>query len=66
MLAKNSLFYTAGLGFLALAKAKHALVGYSSPKPITDVEGCAEYDIGIASACSNSDLVPIWVLGSCC
>lgn len=48
MLAKNSLFYTAGLGFLALAKAKHALVGYSSPKPITDVEGCAEYDIGIA------------------
>lgn len=42
------LYYGAGLAFLALAKMKHMLRGYSTPKPFSDVERCIEYDIGVA------------------
>ena len=46
---KNTFFYTAGIGFLALAKAKNVLQGYSSPKPfdISETERCIEYDIHV-------------------
>jgi ubiquinone/menaquinone biosynthesis C-methylase UbiE len=39
-------YYAAGLVFLALAKAKHMLSGYSTPKVIEsgEVQGCVEYD----------------------
>jgi len=36
----NASCYFAGLAFLALAKGKHVISGYSSPKPITDVASC--------------------------
>lgn len=46
---RDGFYYTAGLGFLALAKAKHTLNGYSSPKPfdLSDSERCIAYDIGV-------------------
>ncbi len=39
-------YYAAGLVFLALAKAKHIVSGYSTPKVIGsgDVQRCVEYD----------------------
>ncbi|HZO22018.1 MAG TPA: methyltransferase domain-containing protein [Steroidobacteraceae bacterium] len=39
-------YFTAGLGFLALAKAKHVLRGYSSPKPfdLSQTDRCVAYD----------------------
>ncbi len=39
----------AGIGFLALAKAKNLLRGYSSPRPfqIADIERCISYDIKV-------------------
>lgn len=42
MFLRNSFFYVAGIGFLALAKAKNILKGYSSPKPfdISESERC--------------------------
>ena len=46
---RNAFFFAAGLGFLGLAKAKHMLSGYSAPKPITDIDGGAQYDIAIAA-----------------
>jgi SAM-dependent methyltransferase len=38
-----------GIGFLALAKTKNMLKGYSSPKPfdVSETEKCAEYDINV-------------------
>src|SRR3990167_1872124 len=46
---QDTFFYTAGIGFLALAKAKNILQGYSSPKPFNFSEAarCIEYDIGV-------------------
>lgn len=46
---RNNFFYTAGIGFLALAKAKNILQGYSSPKPfdISETARCIEYDINV-------------------
>src|SRR5881394_3061656 len=44
----NASCYFAGIAFLTLAKNKHVINGYSSPKPITDVASCMEYDIHIA------------------
>jgi len=43
-------YYVAGIGFLALAKAKHVLRGYATPKPIdpADVDRCVSYDRAIA------------------
>jgi SAM-dependent methyltransferase len=46
---RDSSYYAAGLGFLALAKAKHMLRGYSTPKPFdsSDIERCVEYDLEV-------------------
>ena len=43
---RDAFFYTAGIGFLAMAKAKHRLRGYSSPKPFdtSETERCIVYD----------------------
>jgi SAM-dependent methyltransferase len=44
--ARDAFFFTAGLGFLALAKGRHTLQGYTSPKPfdVSDVDRCIGYD----------------------
>lgn len=49
MSLRTTLFYTAGILFLALAKAKNILRGYSSPKPfaISEADRCVEYDIHV-------------------
>lgn len=49
MFFRDSFFYMAGIGFLALAKAKNILKGYSTPKPydISSSEKCIEYDLRV-------------------
>ncbi|MBC7883032.1 MAG: methyltransferase domain-containing protein [Anaerolineae bacterium] len=49
MISKNSFFYLLGIAFLALAKAKNIMKGYTSPKPfdISESERCIEYDIHV-------------------
>ena len=49
MFLRNTFFYMAGIVFLALAKAKNIIKGYSSPKPfdISESDRCIEYDIHI-------------------
>ncbi|NJN29043.1 MAG: class I SAM-dependent methyltransferase [Synechococcales cyanobacterium RM1_1_8] len=44
---EDTFYYAAGIGFLALAKLKHLLNGYSTPKPIpnSDYGQCVDYDI---------------------
>lgn len=44
-------FYPAGLVFLGLAKAQHALRGYTTPKgfSLDEVDQCIEYDIHIGN-----------------
>lgn len=46
---RNAFMYAAGLGFLALAKAKNVLTGYSSPKPfqLSDIDRCIDYDLKV-------------------
>ena len=46
---RNAFMYAAGLGFLTLAKAKHVLGGYSSPKPfpLSETERCIAYDLKV-------------------
>jgi SAM-dependent methyltransferase len=46
---RNGFLYATGLGFLTLAKAKHALQGYASPKPFSsaDSERCIAYDLKV-------------------
>ena len=46
----DALYYVAGIGFLALAKLKHVLRGYDSPKPysLDQVDRCIDYDIALA------------------
>jgi len=46
---KSALLFCAGLLFLLLAKVKHSMLGYSSPKPfdLADTERCATYDIEV-------------------
>src|SRR5581483_11657291 len=46
---RGMFFYTTGVGFLALAKAKNILQGYSTPKPFdcSETERCVEYDMGV-------------------
>ena len=50
MSLRDTVFYITGIGFLALAKAKNILQGYSSPKPfdISETARCIEYDIRVA------------------
>ena len=49
MQLRDPFFFAAGIGFLALAKAKNILKGYSSPKPfdISEISRCIEYDIHV-------------------
>ena len=46
---RNAFLYAAGIGFLTLAKAKHTLQGYASPKPFSsaDTERCIDYDLKV-------------------
>jgi SAM-dependent methyltransferase len=46
---REAWYYTAGIGFLALAKAKNAAKGYSTPKPfdLTDADRCIRYDMQV-------------------
>jgi SAM-dependent methyltransferase len=46
---KDLFLYAAGLGFLALAKAKHVLKGYSSPKPfsLAETDRSVAYDLKV-------------------
>lgn len=46
---RNALLYTAGLGFLTLAKARHVLRGYSSPKTfdLSETERSVTYDLRV-------------------
>jgi len=48
---KNQFFYVAGIAFLALAKTKSFLKGYSSPKPfdVSEIDRCVEYDIHVVN-----------------
>jgi SAM-dependent methyltransferase len=52
MALRDIVFYTAGIGFLALAKLKHTLLGYSTPKPIdsSETEKCVAYDIHVVES----------------
>ena len=49
MSIRDIFFYITGISFLALAKAKNILQGYSSPKPfdISETARCIEYDIHV-------------------
>ena len=49
MSLRDIFFYATGIGFLALAKTRNKLRGYSSPKPfdISETERCIEYDIRV-------------------
>jgi SAM-dependent methyltransferase len=46
---RDLFLYAAGLGFLALAKAKHVLKGYSSPKPfsLAETDRSVAYDLKV-------------------
>jgi SAM-dependent methyltransferase len=45
----NGFYFTIGIAFLALAKIKHAVYGYTSPKPFStsEFQRCADYDIQV-------------------
>lgn len=47
--AQDGFLFTAGLGFLILAKAKNLLQGYTSPKPFAlgEIERCVRYDLKV-------------------
>jgi hypothetical protein len=49
MTLRDALFFLAGISFLAMAKLKHVLRGYSTPKPfdITETERCIAYDLQV-------------------
>ena len=49
MSLRDFIFFAVGIGFLALAKAKNTLQGYSSPKPFgtSETSRCIEYDIRV-------------------
>ena len=55
MSLQDKCFFILGLGFLALAKAKNTLKGYTSPKPfgITEFAKCIEYDIRVVEYWSS-------------
>ncbi|SFN65917.1 class I SAM-dependent methyltransferase [Nitrosospira briensis] len=44
----NAIYWFLGVLFLALAKAKHAIHGYTTPKPFSDIQRCITYDASIA------------------
>jgi SAM-dependent methyltransferase len=43
---RDAFYYAAGIAFLAMAKLKHTLRGYTSPKPFdsTETQRCIDYD----------------------
>jgi SAM-dependent methyltransferase len=49
MALQDLVYYTAGIGFLVLAKIKHTLRGYSTPKPfdISETDQCVAYDVKV-------------------
>ena len=49
MYPRNAFFFTVGIGFLALAKAKNFVRGYATPKPFdhSDVKRSIEYDFQV-------------------
>jgi SAM-dependent methyltransferase len=48
-LFSNYFYFAAGVVFLLLAKVKHSLEGYKTPKPfgVSDAERCVDYDIKV-------------------
>ena len=53
---RNAFFYGAGLLFLTLAKVKHQLQGYRTPKPfdVSETERCVTYDRQVADGFSSA------------
>src|SRR5882724_8936072 len=49
---RDVLYFGAGLGFLGLAKIKHTIQGYTTPKPfaLSEVDQCIEYDQRVAAS----------------
>ncbi len=49
MVLSNPFLFMAGVGFLALAKSKSMLRGYSSPKPFgfSEMQRCIDYDVNV-------------------
>jgi SAM-dependent methyltransferase len=49
LFTSNAFFYAAGIVFLALAKIKHTLEGYKTPKPfsLNDTQRCIDYDLRV-------------------
>jgi hypothetical protein len=49
MTLRDAFFFLAGIAFLAMAKLKHVLQGYSTPKPfdMTQTERCIAYDLQV-------------------
>ena len=48
-LFSNYFYFAAGVIFLLLAKVKHSLEGYKTPKPfgVSEAERCVDYDIRV-------------------
>lgn len=46
---RDRAYFLVGLGFLALSKAKHALRGYTTPKPFSDPEASVRYALSHAN-----------------
>lgn len=51
MLARDSFFHLTGYGFLALAKLKHTLTGYTTPKPfpVNETDRAIDYAVNISN-----------------
>jgi SAM-dependent methyltransferase len=49
MWPRHAWFYTVGIGFLAAAKIKHSIHGYSTPKPfdLSETDRCIDYDVHV-------------------
>ena len=47
----HAAWFAAGLGFLALAKARHLLSGYTRPKPfgLDQTDRCIDYAVGLGA-----------------
>lgn len=52
---ENWFYFWAGLVFLTLAKIKHSLFGYITPKPFSmaEVDRCVDYDVGVVNGWLN-------------
>jgi hypothetical protein len=47
----SAFYFAAGIAFLSLAKIKHAINGYNTPKPISmsRMSDCVEYDLNVVN-----------------